>query len=228
MGYPLVTTEQYPIKVDYYYILDFRNLLKPKLLPQFFMSKKRARMCLEAKVPKNELKFYSIRLGGKINSEKLRYRITNSFWRTPKYTKPRGVTLKNHRTKMRRRLRRMGLLTSTPAKVRITDSTRFRYIVNTQEVANSPNTEAQAFQLDRKPGHLYYLILSKKPNRTFFTFDCMRLDVKNQTIKRVKIKGRRTDIITPYILPEIWNLINKKRGYSELIKAFKRAKKEPL
>lgn len=185
-------------------------------------------MCLEAKVPKNEIKFYSIRLGRKINTDRLRYRITNSFWRTPKYTKPRGVTLKNHRTKMRRRLRRMGLLTNTPAKVRIDGTTRFRYIENRQQVANSPGTQAQAFQLDRKPDHIYYLILSKHPNRTFFTFDCMRLDIKNRTIKRVSIKGRRTDILRPYTLKEIWNLINKKRGYSEIIKAFKRAKKEPL
>src|SRR5882757_5926156 len=222
----LVTTDKYPIKVDYYYILDFRNLLKPKLLPIFFMSKKRAKMTIELKVPKNERKFYSILMGHKLRNQRIQYRITNSFWRAPKYTKPRGITLKNHRTKMRRRLRRMGLLTSTPAKVKITGSTRFRYIPNTQKVANSPNTEAFAFQLDRKPEHCYYLILKKWPNRTFFTFDCMRLDVKNRTIKRVIIKGRRTDILRPYLKTEIWNLISKKKGYAELIKTYNRAKKE--
>lgn len=234
-----VTTLDYPIRGNYYYIIDFRNLRKPKLLPIYFLSKRRAKILLKKYVPiLSERNQFSIFRGKKIKSQKIRYKLsagkdkTLFFGFNGKYDFPSArkwnITQKAYRTLMRRRLRRMGLLTKVPGKVKYNKAPRFAYVENHQKVANCPHTLAQAFQLDRKPEHIYYIILKKWPNRTFFTFDCMRLDIKNRTIKRVKIKGRRTDIIHPYILPEIWNLINKKRGYRKLLQSYQEAKKSLL
>lgn len=199
------------VKDKYYYLVYFRDFYKPKIFPVFFTSKAAAKRAIEKK-GKKKRPFYEVITGPKLREFEFKYVLRlGRLGDFTKYDYPKELDTtqkrKNYRTIMRRRLRRMGMLTPVKNKYNIgTKPIQGRLIKNRQAVANSPNTIAQAFRIERKGRRLYYIILHKqisKKNGILFEVKALRVDTLRKTLKKVIIKVRNTDILIPYLITEI-------------------------
>jgi hypothetical protein len=212
-------TENFPVKEQYYYIIDFRNLFRPVLLPVYFVNKNAAKRALQVNVPKRERrKKYSIMKGVTLKKTPMKYRLREGKLALfTKYQYPdQRETLqqrKTYRTIMRRRLRRMNLLTLIKPKRKITDAvTQVKFKHNNQKVAKSPRSIARAFWLERKGPDKVYLILKKeltKKRGKLFHIKTIEINFKTQEFRKRWIYTQRNDVIVPMILTEI---IKKAKG----------------
>jgi hypothetical protein len=218
------TSKDFRIKELYYYIVDFKQFMKPELLPVYFVNKNAAKRVLEANVPnRNRRKLYSIIKGLNIKNEHIPYKLGhgNFFHCGSKYAYPDRVRTKqdrkSYRTLLRRRLRRMGLQTTVKQKHTIHEEKvkKVKVLENKQDVAKSPGTAAKAFYLDRKPKYWVYLILKKCPSSKrgkLFKIKAIRINLKSGEFKKVTIHTMRNDIFIPELIYNIENLPNGKAG----------------
>lgn len=209
---PLTTTEQFPVKVKYFYIVSFKNLLKPRLMPIYFPTRNTAKRVLRENIVNHEKrKKYSIFSGYQIRGEELKYVIGSGsrFRYGGKYVYPsRKMTpqeRKSFRTVRRRRLRRMNLLTNNKAKFRYDEKTRkqIKHQPNNQTVADSPRTDAKCFWLERGSRFTWYIVLSKRKSfklGKLFKIRAIRIQLKTGNWKKVTIYIRSTDIIHAELL----------------------------
>jgi hypothetical protein len=113
----------------------------------------------------------------------------------------------------------MGLLSLPRPKRKITDRPKMvKEIVNRQRVAKSPGTEAKFFQLQRKPGHIYYYLVAKSKSRLtgkLFELECIRINIKDYTLKSLILNTHRNDLIRPILASEFKAIINEKGKKTE-------------
>lgn len=215
----LVTNEHFPLKDEYWYILDFRKFLKPKLLPVYFNSKPRANLILKANVSVLSTRKKFTILKGRNIKDKIPYTLGqgNFFKYGGKYNYPTGLDWqqkKDFRTLMRRRLRRMGILTTVKPRHRYDKGQIIvKYKHNTQKVATSPNTDAKVFQLDRKPKKYYYVLIKKRLSKKagiIFELRVIRYDVKTKETKKMWLNVQRSDIFVPYLYKQFKTILHDK------------------
>lgn len=224
----LIKTEHYPVKQKYYYILDFRKFMRPKLIPVYFVNREAAKRVLKANIAnRNTRRLFSIIKGITIKNEDIPYTIAygNYFYRGGKYIYPDTLRTvqgkKSFRTLLRRRLRRMGLQSTNKVKYRYDERVKkVTYKENHQKVAKNKNSDAKVFQLDRKPKRYYYIILKKRPSTKsgkLFKIKCIQVNVKTGEFKKVTIHTNRNDIF----LPELLENLKKIENASSAIKAYR-------
>lgn len=228
-GNKILTTLDFPVISKYYYVVNFKNPLNPKLIPVYFLNRKLAKKAIKANITnRKKVKFYKVFKGKQIRSNLFPYALSSGKWgKRLKYTYPSDrisdKDRKNYRTLLRRRLRRMGLYTIVKPKQGIRQEPQsIRLIKNTQKISDTKNTLAQVIQIQRKPESIYYLVLKKlKPKRRGVL---MRLKVvKLRKVKGVfeykvmKISILKTDILIPHLLTDLWRLI----GNESLINTLK-------
>lgn len=209
------TINDYPVYNKYWYLVDFKNLLKVRLFPYYFISKQAAKRAKELNFSKANQKFVEVLKGTKVKSFFLAYAMGKTLGKDTKYTYPDFLISrqerKSFRTLMRRRLRRMGLLTLVKPKRSVKHLPSYiKPIKNKQKVANSPNSIAKVFQIDRKNPKYYYLILEKslaKKKGKLFKIKCLRFDKTTAELKKVVIYTLRTDILIPYLITELSHIM---------------------
>jgi len=227
------TSQTLRIKELYYYIIDFRNLMQPELMPIHFVSKNIARKKLEAYIPnRNTRKQFSIIRGKSIKNENIPYKVAdgNFMRRGSKYDYPDGRTekqsKKSYRTLLRRRLRRMGLQTTVKTHFKYDEKAKkVKYKPNNQKVAMSPTTEARVFQLDRKPKRYYYIILKKRMSTKrgkLFKIKTIRVNIKTGNFRMETIHTMRNDIF----LPELLSNLEKIPNAAEALRAYEAYKRK--
>lgn len=212
------TVKDYPVYNKYWYLVDFKNLLKVKLFPYYFISKKAARRAKKLNFSKHNQRHVEILKGAKVKSFFLAYAMGKTLGKDTKYQYPDFLITKqerkNFRTIMRRRLRRMGLLTLVKPKKSIKHLPDYiKPIINKQKVANSPNSIARVFQIDRKPERYYYILLKRelaKKRGKLFKIKCHRYDSISGEFKELTIFTLRTDILIPYLITDLENLVYEK------------------
>lgn len=214
----MVTSKDYPVRDAYYYVVDFKNLLKVRLLPRFFLNKESAIRAIQLNFPKSRHKYVDAIRGSQLKEFLLTYEMSTRLGKYVKYDYADGLTRqkkKSLRTLIRRRLRRMGLYTRIKTKYHIKDAqiTLPQLIKNTQKVAITPGTLSQVISLARKPG-VFYWVKSKKPSRKtwgLLRLGCIKFDLrrgcKNKT---TYLTLKQTDVITPYTLGELEKLLYAK------------------
>jgi hypothetical protein len=226
------TSNDYPIKPDYYYIVDFRNYFRLKVYPVYFVNKKTAKRSLSKSV--KELKIrkhkYQVVSGKELLGTEIPYVFIKSFY-SAKYEYPEERVgkqqRKTYRTIVRRRLRRMGLLTLIKPKYSVKKVKRDQVRIknNTQRVAMSPNTVAKVFRLERKPEKYYYIIINKEKTHVkgvLYKIEAYKLNVKNGELKKCIVNMRSTDILIPYLLTDIPKLIKHLPKYDSIIKQIRK------
>lgn len=228
------TTKEFPLKEEYWYILDFRKFLLPKLMPVYFDSKQSAKRVLAANIPKRTIKSFTILKGETILQEHIPYRVAFGHYlrRGGKYRYPKESinwqARKSFRTLMRRRLRRMKLLTNVKVKARYDGKFSFvKYIENTQKVAMNKNSDAKVFQIDDKPKKYFYILIKKSMSekaRRLFKLRCIRIDIKTGSYNTMILHTKRNTLFIPYLLEELKQMKNVQTG----IEAYERAKKKIL
>jgi hypothetical protein len=208
----------------YYYIIYFRDFLKPKIFPVHFMNRKAAERALKSFVAKKRRTLYGVIRGSKLKEHDLDFlKGLGNVGKFTKYDYPKDLTIarKSYRTQVRRRLRRMNMLTLVKNKIPINKPIQYiKLIKNTQKIAMTPKTSAKGFQVERKPKHIYNLILDKKISTKkgiLFEIDTYRVDIKRKEISKEKVYVRRNDIIIPYLLHQI------EEFYGEPILEYRRA-----
>lgn len=213
------TTEDIPVKKEYYYIISFRQFLNLTLYGVYFINKNAAKEALVLHINRNKRSKYQIINGAKLKQYKLTYNISlGVLSKFCKYTYPdnciTGQSRKTYRTVMRRRLRRMGMLTLIKPKFKIREPIKHsRLIVNKQKVAMSPNSIAKAFRLQRKPAYYYYMLISKKrskKNGIMFRAKTLRYNSKTGVFKMLYINIQNRDIIIPYLLSQVYSIAQDK------------------
>lgn len=213
----LVTIQDYPVYNIYYYILDYEKLMQPKLLHFYFLNRVAAKRAIELNFPKKRKKFFKVIRGDKVK----RFFIAYNMGKGLEYTKYQygdwdltKQDRKNHRTVMRRRLRRMGLLTLVDTKINIKRKPKvIKPINNTQKVSTSPTSIARVFTIQRKNPNYYYIIYTKKlANKKKYLWEIGGLRYNGITgrLKQTVIITRRTDFLTPYLLTDLKKLIDEK------------------
>lgn len=220
------TTEDFPVKLKYFYIIDFRRFMFPVLMPVYFPNRNTAKRLLDVNITnRNIRKMLSVYSGKKIKKEKLKYKIGwgNYFHKGGKYLYKPNMTnqeKKSMRTLLRRRLRRMDLFTTNKAKFRYDNKgKKVKHRKNYQKVAKSPNTDAKVFQLDRKPRYYYYIILKKSFSRKMgklFKIRAIRVNIKTGVWNKVTIYTQRNDIFFPELLANL----KKKPNGSKAVEAY--------
>jgi len=200
----------------YYYIINFENFIKPRIYPVHFTNRVAAKRAIKANFPsKKKRVFFEIIRGDKLKQfEATRVFCLGRLPKATKYDYPAGVTSheekKNYRTILRRRLRRMGMLTLVRSKFGVEERIPWtRLIENRQEVARSPYTLAKAFRLERKPKEIYYIIINKHISQkkgALFIVETLQVNIRTQQIRKQTIKVRRKDVIIPYLLTELFKL----------------------
>lgn len=234
------TTEEFPIKIHYYYIINFSNLMKPKLMPIYFPNKNTAKRVLRQNILSHEKrKKYTIYSGEKIRHEDLQYVIGmgNRFVMSGKYPYPNKKMTKQEkksfRTLLRRRLRRMNLLTNNKAKFRYDEKTRKRikHKPNHQKVAKSPTTDAKCFWLERGSRHTWYIVLSKRKSfkvDKLFRIRAIRIQLKTGKWKKVTIYIRTTDIIHAELLRNLYTYAKASDGIEAYTRYLQRKQEKAL
>lgn len=237
---PKLGTKDFPVKLDYYYVVDYRRLMDPVLMPVFFPNKRAAQRVLKANYPnRNERKMFSVMNGRTLKHHPLNYRITqgNYLPKGGKYPYPMVEMTKQQkksfRTLLRRRLRRMGLYTSNRAKYEFKHGKgkKVKAIKNFQRVAKSPNTDAKVFRIDRKPQHHYFIILKKRHTSKrgkLFRIKAIRVNIKNGVFKKVTIYTNRTDIFFPELLENLKRMKNGQGAVEEYTRIRQREQKKVL
>jgi len=202
----------------YYYIINFKYFLRPRIYPVYFVNRAAAKRAIAQNVPSfKERAFYEVIRGKKLKDFEATYVLKlGRLGKSTKYNynlNYKGLSRKAYRTEVRRRLRRMGMLTNVRSRYKVEEEPGIvKYKRNKQWVANTPDTWATTFQLERKPKKVYYIILKKWLSlRKGFLFKVkvLRVDVKHKTIKKQVINIKRKDIIIPYLTPEIVKLYGK-------------------
>lgn len=234
------TTDEFPIKVKFFYIINFSNLMRPKLMPIYYPTRNTAKRVLRENVKSHEKrKKYTIYSGYKIRDENLEYVIGSGskFINGGKYPYPHKKMTpqerKSFRTLLRRRLRRMDLLTNNQAKFRYDEKTikRIKHKPNHQIVAKSPATDAKCFWLERGSRHTWYIVLSKR--RSFkvgklFRIRAIRIGLKTGKWKKVTIYLRTTDIIHAELLRNLYTHVKASAGLEAYTKYCKRKQEKAL
>lgn len=217
------TTDNFPIKNNYYYVISFRKFINLVLYPVFFVNKVAAKRAITSNIAPTHRGKYQVIRGLKLRQYTLLYNIgIGKMAKFTKYEFPPHVRTaqdkKTFRTVMRRRLRRMGIFTKlNPKKTIMGAITQNRLIPNKQKVANCPNTLARAFRLERKPKSHYYIIVDKKPSgdkATLIEVDTILYNKKTGEIKDKIIKINTKDIVIPYLISQV--LAFSKDNYEEL------------
>lgn len=232
MNRRIKTSEDYPIKRSYYYIVDFSNYYRLRVYPVYFVNLKTAKRALERTITKLKVRkhYFQVVTGKSLVDVKIPYIMTKRFKAT-RYDYPKEKTnfqdRKSYRTLLRRRLRRMGLLTLIKPKYLVQEGKRqqVRIKPNTQKVANSPNTVAKVFQLERKPGKYYYLIIDKKKTKAkgvLMKIKSLRLNVKTGELKKCTVNMRSTDILIPHLLSNIPELTKHLINHESIIKKLRK------
>jgi hypothetical protein len=205
------------VKDKYYYIVFFKDFYKPKVLPVFFTSKQAAKRAIRA-IPKRKQALYEIITGKKLKEFQFKHVLRlgklKDFtkWEYPKELDTLQKR-KSFRTLMRRRLRRMGMLTPVKNKYAIGSKViQGRLVKNRQKVANCPYTLATCFALERKPGRHYIIINKRIPSQKGILYEVDAIIVKKKSIKQGIIRVKTSDIIRPYLITEIINLYGKERA----------------
>lgn len=208
--------------LDYWYIMDLRNLLSPELYPVYFTSKRAAFRAIKTHVLKRTWYKYSVVKGDKLTDYKYTYNLTlGNMGKFCKYNYPPGLETpqqrKSYRTLLRRRLRRMGMLTLTQSKKTIDKKPGVtKLIKNTQKVAMSPNTDAGVFQIERKPPNYFYLKLKQMEShkaKVLFEVEVIRFNIKTGEFKELLLQIKKKDIIIPYLKTQLWEKAkNSKHG----------------
>lgn len=228
----VVSTNNFPVKDLYYYVIDFRRLMDPVLMPIYFPNSRAAKRVINANYPnRNTSRMFSVMSGKKLKKRVLNYRIGsgNYLRKGGKYPYP-GHKMsvqekKSFRTLLRRRLRRMGLYTTNKAKYEYSEGTakKIKAIKNFQKVAKNKNSDAKVFRLDRKPRHFYYIILKKcqtAKRGKLFKIRTLQVNTKTGKYLKVTIYTNRNDIFFPDLLE---NLKKMKNG-ANAVRAYKRYK----
>lgn len=198
---------------QYYYIVYFKDFLRPRVFPVYFTSPKAAKRAIKENVksPKKRA-LYEVVKGSKLEKFNFTYVLRlGKLGEFKKWEYPKELDTiqkrKSYRTRLRRRLRRMGMLTPVKNKYSINKPIeQVRLIQNRQEIANSPETIARVFRLERKPRDHYFIILDKRISKKkgiLFEVDCLRVDVKTKMAALVHLQIQRKDIIIPYLLTEL-------------------------
>jgi len=208
---------KYKIYKDKYYIIDFSNLMDVKVLNFYFLNRRAAQIAVEENFRSKKRKYYAVVKGSKL-TEEIRNNTQRKIPLFTKYSYPVDkVTMqerKTFRTVMRRRLRRMGIYTKVrPRKNIATKPDYIKHIPNKQKVANSPNTVAKVIQIQRKNPKYYYLILGKEKSTKkgmLFILNCLRFDNNSGKLKQVMVNVKRTDLLIPYLIYDLEDLIHKK------------------
>lgn len=220
---PRQTTDHFPIKELYYYIIDFRRLMFPVIMPVYFVNKNAAKRVLKKNVPnRNIRKFYSVYPGKRIKKLKLNYIIGygNYLHLGGKYPYPdiemTKQEKKSFRTLLRRRLRRMDLLTTNKVKYKYHEKVRkIKHKKNYQKVAKNKNSAAKVFQIDRKPKYYFYIILEKQlttKRGKLFKIKTIRADIRTGKSIKVTIFTMRNDIFFPELLSNLNKIPNGQRA----------------
>lgn len=213
-----ITIQDYPVYNKYWYIVDFRDLIKVRLMPYYFVSKAAAARAIETNFKKGYRKKVEAMRGDKVKEFFLIYDMSKGLPGFTKYDYPVACVTnqdrKSHRTLMRRRLRRMGLLTLVKPKRKINQEPGvIKPIKNKQKVANNKNSAAKVVQLERKPNYYYYLILKTelaKKKGTLWKIKCLKFDKRDGTLKKSTLITLRTDIIIPYLITDLEYMVYEK------------------
>lgn len=227
---PIYTMEDYPVYSKYYYVVDFKNLLKVRLLPYYFINKEAARRAKKLNFPPERLKYIEVMRGKKLKAFLLTYKMSQRLGKYIKYDYPAKdlsrQAKKSIRTQIRRRLRRMGIYTRVKPKYSIKEKPKvIKAVENKQKVAITKNTLAQVIRLERKP-HVYYWIKAKslaKKKGYLFSLFCIKFDLSNNKCSEVILNTKRTDIMIPYLITELEAILDEK--IKEIKKPGQRKKK---
>lgn len=217
------TTDDFPIKDGYWYVVYLKDLVNIRLYPVYFINKRAAKRAITYNIPVNKRGKYEVHGHQRLKEFQIKYHI--SLGKLAKFSKYPDINWemtpqqrKNHRTIFRRRLRRMGMLIPKQHKIPIFNSPRqARLLKNRQKVAMSPGTDARAFRLERKPKHYYYIIITKersKKKRVMFEVKAYKLNSKTGELKKLLIQIYNRDVIIPHLLSEVIT-ISKQKGYDK-------------
>lgn len=201
----------------YYYVINFKYFYRPRIYPVFFISRQAAIRAIKQNIPiKKERIYYEIIKGKKLKDFETTYVLTlGKLGKFTKYQYPENLKIhkKSYRTKLRRRLRRMGMLTLTKQKGNIGDRPAIvKLIRNTQKVAMNKNTMACSFQLERKKPKYYFIILKKRLSKKkgfLFHIKALLVDIADKKVRKVKVNIYRKDILIPHLLATVNTLYGK-------------------
>lgn len=211
-------TEDIPIKLKYWYIIYFKDFIRINLYPVIFISKKGAKRALRLHIDKVHLHRYQVIKGSKLKTYQLKYQLSlGPLSKFTKYEYPADKLThqerKTYRTVMRRRLRRMDILTLIKPKLRITEkSKQNRWKKNQQKVAKNKNSQARVIQLERKATKYFYMVLQKtrsESNGILFRIESLRFNSKTQELKHIYLNIKNNDIIKPFLIKDLLNLCNE-------------------
>jgi hypothetical protein len=201
-----------------WYIVYFRDFFKPVIYPVYFTNKAAAKRALKATVSKKKMVFYQVIKGSKLLEFEFKHLFKlGNLGRFTKYAYDKTMNTKqkrkNYRTIMRRRLRRMGMLTLIKNKQTIRATPQYiKVIKNRQMVAQSPYTLAMGFRLERKPKNIYHLIIEKKISEIkgiLWEMVVIEVDIKLKTLRTRTLKVKRNDMVIPHLLTDIIILYGK-------------------
>jgi len=212
-------TTDLKIYKSYWYVLDFTNFQKPTVLPIYFLSKKLAKEGIRRGVKKNLRRYYRPIQGKVIIKHEFPVVFKKGTWKkVTKYDYPTdrltAQQKKTFRTVMRRRLRRMGILSIVRPKLKITEKPKIiKEVVNRQKVAKNKNSEAKIFQLQRKPRHIFYFLVRKRLSAAsgkLFLLNVIRINLKDGSLMEIELETKRHDLIRPILLSEFKKIIYEK------------------
>lgn len=219
-------TDDIPIKNEYYYIISFGNFLNLTLYSVYFINKRAAERALSLHMGKVTMNSkYQVMRGFQLKQFWMTYTIRlGKLTKFHKYDYESGKTRKNQRTMARRRLRRMGMLTLVKPKIEIREKVKYSLLIkNKQKVSSTKNTSARAFRLQRKPQKFVYVILKKERSKTkgfLFRMRLIRIDLKkNCQYDIVNLSIQNIDLITPYLIKEVLEMVkNNQKTYEKILK----------
>lgn len=223
------TTKEFPIIAKYYYIMDFTKMMKPQLIPLYFLNRNAAKRAIKENNSTHKAKIYSIFHGESLLNSDFPYVLKNGRWgKFTKYKYEPNLTKqekKNIRTMARRRLRRMNLYTNIKARRLYNSAPQYvKQIKNTQKVSNSPGTSAKCFQLERETPHRFYIILGKKKHKSavfLISLKVLSINLKTGNYSYKWKNIHKTDILIPFILREAYDRIKVLPTKIEIIKSLK-------
>lgn len=220
------TTKDFPIKLKYWYLVHLNDFLNITLYPIYFINKVSVQRAIRIDIPVVKRMAYVAISGVKLRQYKLTYTI--KLGKMPKFTKyefDKGATdqqKKTRRTVIRRRLRRMGMLIPKRHKIGIKDKVKqARLLVNTQDVANCPNTEARAFRLERLSPNYYHIILTQERSKVkgiMFRCKCIRYNSKTKLYRKLFINIQNRDVIIPHLISEVYSKAHNNNNYERFKK----------
>lgn len=218
------------IHKKYWYILEFTNILKVRVLRYYFLNKVSATRCVKDFFPSRNQLFRVVK-GRRVKDYIALQGNRSKIGYFSKYEYPLGTiyseqSKKSYRTKFRRRLRRMGLLSNIKQSVRFDrEPKEIRYIKNHQKVAKCKRSAARVFRLEHKPPHFFYILLRKYKSQredSLFKVSTLRFSAKSGTIKKRKFHIKKKYLLIPYLIWDIENMIygrlqktTEKRSYYE-------------